>query len=149
MKRLIIPLLLVALGWNLALAAAAYSVHLPVVANGAPVATTCSSQGTLLLDQDTGAISATLDGNGRFLVAYQDRAHGSLIHVAQHQGDHLVELAAPPVQLADAQPQFSPDGPKQGPMSLVSMPNGKNRLYFTQRKLGDTTGPYGIWCLEF
>lgn len=121
----------------------------PVVANGAPVATTCDGSAPLL-DQDTGSLSAIRDADGRYIVAYQDRAHGSLAHVARHVGDHLEELAAPPLLLA-AMPSFSPTGAKQGSLALVpsATPGGKSRLYYTQRKAGDTEGPYGVWCMEF
>ena len=121
----------------------------PIIANGEPVATVCSPSGTLLLDQDTGSLSAMRDAEGRYIVAYQDRAHGSVAHVAQHVGDHLEDLAAP-VLLA-ALPAFSPTGVKQGSLALVpsAMPGGKSRLYYTQRKAGDDTGPYGVWCMEF
>jgi len=95
-------------------------------------------------------LAAGLTSDGRYLVAYQDRAHGSRAHVAQHVGDHLVEVAAPPVLLAAVSPQFSPDGAKQGALALVpGAPGGKSRLYYTQRKADDPTGPYGLWCLEF
>lgn len=129
------------------------SKFLPVV-QGTPFAvpTTCDASAPIL-DQDTGALSAEMDIAGRFIIAYQDRAHGSLIHVAQHVGAGLVDLPGPTQAVSavvgSGSPSFSPPGPKQGPMSLVSMGNGKSRMYYTQRKSGDETGPYGIWCLEF
>jgi hypothetical protein len=118
------------------------------IARSAPPATTCSPTAPLL-DQDTGSLSAGLDTNGNFIVAYQDRAHGGRGVVAQHIGDHLVGLPAPAPAIVGTAPQFSPpDSVKVGAVALVlnSVPR---RLYFTQRRPGDLTGPYGIWCLEF
>ena len=139
-SRLRIPLLLIALGWNLALAASAYQAHLPIV-YGQPVASICSSV-VPLLDQDTGSLSVDLT-DGRYTIAYQDRAHGGRAHVVAHVGDHLVEIAAPPPSLTA--PAFSPPGVKQGSLALA----GAHRLYYTQRKIGDTTGPYALWCVDF
>jgi len=146
--RILISLLLVALGWNLGLAASAlYAVHLPVV-RSAPPASTCNPSAPLL-DQDTGSLSAGLDLDGNYIVAYQDRAHGGQGHVARHEGDHLVDLPSPPPTIAGAAPQFSPpDSVKVGSVALV-LNVSPRRLYFTQRKPGDVTGPYGIWCMEF
>ena len=121
---------------------------LPFAAYASQGATTCDGSAPIL-DQDTGSLSAMRDADGRYIIAYQDRAHGSRAVVAQHVGDHLEDLAAP-VSLADA-PLLSPSGVKQGSLALVpsSTPGGKSRLYYTQRKLGDDTGPYGVWCMEF
>lgn len=133
--------------------AATNNVHMPIV-NGVPlaVATVCDSSKPLL-DQDTGALDAVLSQDGKFIIAYQDRAHGSLVHVVQHVGSGFQELPDPvmldAVSAIDISPQFSPPGPKQGSVALVSMAGGKNRLYYTQRKIGDSTGPYGIWCIDF
>lgn len=123
--------------------------HLPTIRNGVVVATICDGSAPIL-DQDTGSLSAIRDADGRYIVAYQDRAHGSLAHVAQHVGAGLEEVTAPPIVLA-AMPAFSPDGVKQGSLALVpsNVPGGMSRLYYTQRKPNDDTGPYGIWCLEF
>lgn len=127
------------------------SIHIPI-ATGAPMAvvTVCNGSSPIL-DQDTGDLDAMLSYDGKFIIAYQDRAHGSIVHVAQHVGSGLQELASPVVVgvLSSSVPQFSPSGPKQGSVALVPVSGGKNRLYYTQRKLDDTTGPYGIWCLEF
>lgn len=133
---------------GIAAAVAPVSLLFPFVANGAPVATICDGSAPLL-DQDTGSLSAIRDADGRYIIAYQDRAHGSRAVVAQHIGDHLADLAAP--ALLSIAPTFSPSGVKQGSLALVpsATPGGRNRLYYTQRKLGDETGPYGIWCMEF
>ena len=136
---------LLSFGAGAAIGASVVTIHLPI-ARSAPPETVCDPAAPLL-DQDTGSLSAGLDTDGNFIVAYQDRAHGGIGHVAQHVGDHLVELPAPPPTIAA--PQFSPpESVKVGSVALVLnvMPR---RLYFTQRKPGDTTGPYGIWCLEF
>src|SRR5262245_60276979 len=63
---------------------------LPTVTNGA--ATVCDGSAPLL-DQDTGDLSAMRDADGRYIVAYQDRAHGDLAHIAEHVGNHLTDLA--------------------------------------------------------
>lgn len=130
-------------------AASPSSAYLPAV-QSAPVATTCDGKAPLL-DQDTGDLDVVLDTFGRFLVAYQDRAHGSRIKVDQHIGAGLTPLPALVALSIVAAPSFSPDGPKQGSVALVALPGGRTRMYYTQRKLDDTPneGPYGIWCLEF
>lgn len=144
--RVIASFLLVALGWNAGLAASAlYAVHLPV-ARSAPPATTCNPAAPLL-DQDTGSLSAGLDLDGNYIIAYQDRVHGGRGVVAQHIGDHLVGLPMP--ALAALAPSFSPpESVKVGAVALV-LNASPRRLYYTQRRPGDDTGPYGIWCLEF
>lgn len=144
----LLAMFLGAFGLRLAYAALAPRQLLPFAAYASQLATTCDGSAPLL-DQDTGSLSATRDADGRYIVAYQDRAHGSRAIVAQHVGDHLEDLAAPPA-LAAA-PLFSPSGAKQGSLALVpsATPGGKSRLYYTQRKLGDTDGPYGVWCMEF
>lgn len=126
--------------------------HLPVVF-GAPLAavTVCDGKAPIH-NRDTGDLDAILTLDGRFILAYQDRASGSLVHVVEHIGAGVVEVTGPPVLgLADAVPQFSPSGPKQGSVALVAMAGGKNRLYYTQREEDETPneGPYGIWCVEF
>ena len=146
-------LLLIALGWNICLAASALNRQLMPFVAAAPVATQCDGHKPLL-DQDTGLISAGLASDGRYIVAYQDRAHGSRAHVAQHVGDHLVEVADVPAGtvFGSAGPQFSPDGPKQGALALVMGAVGqRNRLYYTQRTIDadPNDGPYGLWCMEF
>lgn len=155
MKSVRVPLIaIVALAYasvalGVVLAASSPRLFLPTVVNGAVPASICDGAAPIL-DQDTGSLSAMRDATGRYIVAYQDRAHGSLVHVAQHVGGGLEELAAPPA-LLDAAPTFSPIGPKQGSIALVAgaTPNDKSRLYYTQRKIGDSTGPYGVWCMEF
>lgn len=127
------------------------AAHLPVVRNGAQPATICDGSAPIL-DQDTGSLSAMRDADGRYIIAYQDRAHGSRAHVAQHVGGALVEVAAP--TLAGIAPAFSPSGEKQGSLALVPSAGmgQRSRLYYTQRKPEDelqNSGPYGVWCMEF
>ena len=150
--RLLAVLALLCTLTGAAIGATLHSSYLPVV-QSAPVATRCDASAPLL-DQDTGLISAGQTSDGRYIVAYQDRAHGSRAHVAQHVGDHLVEVADVPAStvFGDPGPQFSPPGPKQGALALVmGLPGQRNRLYYTQRKEDDTPseGAYGVWCLEF
>lgn len=117
------------------------------------VSTVCDASAPLL-DQDTGGLSAILDTAGRFVIAYQDRAHNSQIHIVQHVGSGVVELPGVDSSkfgplFSQPSPQFTLPGPKQGPPFLVPLGGGKSRVYYTQRKIGDDTGPYGIWCYEF
>lgn len=133
--------------------AGSHSVHIPIM-YGVPyaVSTVCDSSAPIH-DRDTGDLSAILTTDGRFLVSYQDRTDNLRIHVTQHVSNTLVELS-PPVILsdisnADIDPQFTLPGPKQGPGVMIALSGGRNRIYYTQRRLGDTTGPYGIWCSDF
>lgn len=150
MKRLLILTAFIAFVAGQVVFAATLSVQLPIVGVEAQMTATVCDASAPLLDQDTGSLSAIRDADGRYIIAYQDRAHGGRAHVVEHVGAHLEELDKPP-PLAHSDPSFSPPGIKQGSLALVpsAAPNGKSRLYFTQRKAGDVTGPYGIWCLEF
>lgn len=136
------------------------ATFLPTVLGGQHVAvaddSTCSDSEPLH-NRDTGLLTATYNATeDRYVVAYQDRAGGGRAHVVEHRGSRLVEVAAvapvAPVGI-EHEPSFSPPGPKQGDLALVYNPNkpaGQQlRLYYTQRKIGDTTGPYGIWCKDF
>ena len=144
-----IVLLCLALLIGSAYAQPAARQHLPVVRT-APAASICDGAAPIHAG-DTGDLDAIRDADGRYIVAYQDRAHGSVVHVAEHVGAALDELPAP--ALARAVPQFSPDGPKQGSVALVAgPPGGRSRVYYTQRTPEDAArneGPYGIWCEEF
>ena len=143
--------ILLSLATGAAFGAGAFTLNLPVVLSAA-LPSQCSDIQPLL-DQDTGLLSAGLNRNGEYILAYQDRAHGSQAHIVRHEGDHLVEVASPlPGAVFGVAPAFSPPGPKQGALALVmGGPGQRNRLYYTQRKPDDTPteGPYGIWCLEF
>lgn len=141
--RLVALLLALATLVGSALGAGLHSSYLPIVL-GQPSAAICDASAPLL-DQDTGLLSAGYR-DGAYIIAYQDRAHGSLAHVVRHVGNHLEDEPVQPAR--QVAPMFSPPGPKQGSLALVL--NGpRPRLYYTQRKLGDTTGPYGIWCIEW
>ena len=146
----LLVLWIVALG---AVSSASQSRSLLPVVYGSPLAVSTLCDGKAPIhDRDTGDLDAVLTTDGRFILAYQDRAGGSLVHVAEHIGAGIEEVPGP-VALALASavsvPQFSPSGPKQGSVALVTMAGGKNRLYYTQRKPGDETGPYGIWCIQW
>lgn len=126
--------------------------HIPAIRNGQVVATVCDGSAPIL-EQDTGALSAVRDADGRYIVAAQLRSDGSRAHVMQHVGAGLEELPGSPMLLAVV-PAFSPPGAKQGSLALVPshVPGGKSRLYYTQRTPEDAAaneGPYSIWCLEF
>lgn len=134
MKRYLIPLLLVALGWNLGIGAAALSrSYLPLVAaqSDAPV---------LLQDGDHGFVSAA-QVSGRWYVGYQTRPDGRL-HIAEDTGSALVDVPAP---LAETlAPSFDAPGPKQGSAALVA-DGTRLRIYYTGRAVGDATGPFKLW----
>lgn len=137
---------------GLAAHAAGDSLTFLPIARSAPPATVCNPSAPLL-DQDTGSLSAGLDADGNYIIAYQDRAHGGRGVVAQHIGAGLVGLPAPalPLDVLPA-PSFSPpDSVKVGAVALV-LNTTPRRLYFTQRNPYDadpSVGPYGIWCMEF
>lgn len=115
------------------------------LAYSAPPASTCDGSAPIL-DQDTGSLSVVY-ADGHWYVAYQDRAHGGRGHLAEHIGDHLVEVATP---VGVATPAFSPpDSVKVGSVALAVSPAGERRWYYTSRKPGDTTGPYGTWCTRW
>jgi hypothetical protein len=145
-----IAALVLSFGTGAAIGAGAFTISMPI-ARSAPPATVCDGSAPLL-DQNTGHLSAGLDLDGNFIVAYQDFDHGGIGVVAQHIGDHLVSLPAPPPTLTQIAPAFSPpDSVKIGDVALV-LRTTPRRLYFTQRRpsiTGATSGPYGIWCLEF
>ena len=142
-KRILAALILIALGWNLALAAdALHAVHLPIVARAA--APSICNPSAPLLDRDVGSLDAGYR-DGIYYVAYQDRQGGGQGHVARHEGVALVEVQAAP-GLA-----FSPpDSAKVGSVALV-LDGPQKRLYYTSRALDadPNVGPYALWCMEF
>jgi hypothetical protein len=150
-NAILVALLLFLMGLRIGLAQDAPRLHLPHIANGQIVSSVCNNS-TPLLNRDTGALSAIRDADGRYIIAYQDRQSGSRAFVAQHVGDHLEDIAAPQLALANL-PDFSPPGVKHGALALVpsNVPGGKSRLYYTARVVDDTPneGPYVIWCMEF
>ena len=126
-------------------------VFLPLVTNGQ--ASVCDGKAPIF-DHDVGALSAMRDAEGRYIIALQDRSKGSRAIVAEHVGDHLVDLEAPaPAAAPTDSPAFSPPGPKQGALALVpnATPGEKRRWYYTERERDDTPneGPYKLWCMEF
>ncbi len=154
--RWIVPLLLIALGWNAALALAALdrSTFLPIVFGQTVPATTCARTGTLIYNQDVGSLAVVRTSDGRYLIAAQNRQDGSRIHVLMHVGAGVQEVAAPAVTsvlTGTVSPQFSPPGPKQGSVAIVDDPFGGERIYYTQREEDETPneGPYAVWCQSF
>lgn len=150
MKRVasVIPLILFGVALNILVVRAQPAPapqYLPAIRVEGQADTTVCDAKAPLLDEDTGSLSAIRDADGRYIIAAQLRSHGSRVYVFQHVGAGLADLAAP-----FGPPSLSPPGPKQGSVALVpsAAPGGKSRLYFTQRALGDTDGPYSIWCME-
>lgn len=147
MKRhgLLPALLLIALGWNVALALAAAATtpraYAPIIRNGA--APPAQATVTTLVAVDCSFVSAiNIPSTDRVIISYIDRAHGNLLHVVEDLGDHVVEVALPPLGLsveAAPAPQFTPPGPKQADSALV-IAAGKLNLYFTGRL--EANGPF-------
>lgn len=136
------------------------AILLPLVANGsavAPVPASVCDGAAPIYDRDVGSLSVIRDAEGRYIVALQDRWDGSQAHVLEHVGSHLEELPDPALaqalHAARGPPTFSPPGPKQGALVLVTnaVPGERRRLYFTQRvqDADPNEGPYVVWCMEF
>lgn len=126
-------------------------IFLPLVSNGQ--ASVCDGKAPIF-DHDVGALDAMRDADGKYIVTLQDRSHSGRAIVAEHVGDHLVDLEEPASTDALAgSPAFSPPGPKQGALALVpnATPGEKRRWYYTERERDDTPneGPYKLWCMEF
>ncbi len=157
--QLTVPAMLVAVlliaGSSVVLAAGS-SVYLPIVFGHPYVVNTICDPNKPLLDTDVGSIDAMLTPDGDWVVAIQDRSHGSRIRVMHHVGDHLEDLPGVAITAAMTDtfgltPAFSPPGPKQGDMALVVDPHGAghSRMYFTQRALDadPDVGPYAPHCM--
>jgi len=140
--RWLAALLLIALGWNLALALGSYAVHLPVVM-GAPI-----QPGTItLVETDTSFVSAARDDqSGRIFVSYVDRAHGNRLHLTELVGDALVEVPAPTVASA---PAFSPpDSPKDADSAIIAF-NGWVYWFTTSREINEAGQPFKLKLRRF
>lgn len=124
------------------------------------ISTTAAETGaslTVLVETDTvGVTAAVVPNTCRVIVSYVDRAHGNLVHVAEHIGNTLVELPPPlagSAYLAAAPsrgppvPGFVPPGPKHAagfPLFVC----GRFRLYFDAREEGDGSGPFKLMVLD-
>jgi hypothetical protein len=148
MKRVICSILCVllslALGGLMAGAAQPSRSYLPIVATGAPAATTL----TTLVDHDTGFVSAALLPDGRIVLAYQDRVDKGHVHIVWDQGDHVAEVTDPQITrfvlgTAAAAPAFDYPGPKQGPSALL-VAHGMLHIYAPARDEGDSSGPFKL-----
>lgn len=157
--KYIIPLLLVALGFNIAMglgawyqaanAAQAPASYLPIVATQPD---NSPAKFTVLIDHDTTFVNAAVVPNTcRVIVTYIDRANGNRLHVTEHINDTLKELPPPlglPVTFgndapASPSPQFEQTGPKQAsgfPLFVC----GRFRVYANTRLPGDLTGPFQL-----
>lgn len=156
-QRWLMPLLLVALGFNLAMglgaiyqarAAQAPASYLPIIKNGeaAPIPTTIDT----LVAGDNSFISAARSPAGCNFLAYIDRDNGNLIHVVRDDGAKVTEVPLPAMVNAgvttEADPQFVPPGPKHAAVALVIA--DAMYLYYTSRQPDDATGPFNVMRLK-
>lgn len=142
MKR-IIPILLVALGFNLGIGLAALDKHvyLPAIANGQATTTI-----TTLVDFDSVMVTAyVLPNTSRIILTYIDRAHGNVLHVVEDKGNRVAEIPLPPGLLTAQQvdPSFTYPGPKQSNGATVVTGNVLH-VYACTRDIGDLTGPFKL-----
>lgn len=139
----VLLLMFVVLGLVRVSAAPLGRAYLPLAYSASP--TSVCDGSAPILDQDTGSLSVVYQ-DGHWYVAYQNRARGGRGELAEHVGDHLVDVASP---IGVAAPAFSPpDSVKVGSVALAISPT-ERRWYYTSRKPGDSTGPYGIWCTRW
>lgn len=155
-QNVLIGVLLVALGFNLALGlgalyqahAAQSATYLPVIRNGtsAPIPTTIDT----LVAGDNSFISAARSPAGCNFLAYVDRDNGNLIHVVRDDGATVKEVSLPAMVNAGvtttADPQFVPPGPKHADVSLVIA--DALYLYYTSRQADDPSGPFNVIRLK-
>lgn len=136
MKRFLVPLLLVALGWNAALAAGAvYHSFLPAVANGAPQPKTA-----LIYACQCGAVIASVLPDGQVLLTIQDHSRGGASVVGIDDGITFKELDG--TVAAAVRPAFDFPGEKQGVGSAV-WAWGHIVAYAPSRT--EVGGTYNIW----
>jgi hypothetical protein len=152
----LVALLLIALGGNLALAAAPYIGYLPVVYGAAEAQ--LQTTPVILVDADAVLNNAVAMqdtrpgaaiGARRFFVAYA-LVPVYKLRVAEDVNGVLVDLPQVPAALQAALapgPAWSPDNPKNGGAVLVPVPGGL-RIYYTGRKPGNPTGVFPLWRVE-
>jgi len=135
-RRYLIPLILLALGWNLGLAAGAlYRQHIPVI-HGAPVQPVTAQIWTC----QCGAAIASVMPDGRVLVTIQDHSRGGASIVGVDDGQTFTPL---PDEAARAiAPAFDFPGQKQGVGSAV-VAWGKVVSYAPNRTVDG--GTYNVW----
>lgn len=141
----LIPLLLIALGWNLALAVS-YAVHLPIVFGQA------SPSLVTLVQSDSTFVSVARDEHtGRIFVNYIDRAHQNRLHATELITDVLHELPVPLLATASlaAAPAFTPPDSAKDAASAVLIIDGWEWLFVTSRDADDPTGPFKLKLLRF
>jgi hypothetical protein len=152
LQRWILPLLLIALGWNVALGIASYAQtqarsvdYLPIVTSQQP-----NAPATLvtLVNSDTTFVNAALVPNTcRVIVTYIDRANGNRLHVAEDRGTQLLELPLPPMatQLQSTQPDFEFTGQKHA-SGFPIVVCGRLRIYANSRIVDN--GPFVLQRLD-
>lgn len=155
----LIGVLLVALGFNIAMGLVSYAKaqtttapkYIPVIATAPD---TSPARLVTLVDHDTTFVNAAnVPGTCRVIVTYIDRANGNRLHVTEHITDTLRELPLPPLAAlltapstdTAPQPQFEYPGPKHAsgyPLFVCS----RLRVYANAR---DTlTGPFKLMVLD-
>lgn len=146
-RNYIIPLLLVALGFNIGIALAAFAprAYLPFVATGA-----VETKITTLVTDDTSFVTAEVIPNTcRVIVSYINRSDGNRLHVTEDIGTSLREIPLPPgitglsLTPQRTNPQFQIPGPKQAFGDTV-FACGVMKEYVTSRDPGDETGPFRL-----
>lgn len=135
-SRWLVPLLLIALGWNLGLAASAYYQHLPVVATGAPP----NVQTAQIYTCQCGAAIAAVMPDGRVLLTVQDHSSGGASIVGIDDG--VTFRVLDDAQARVLAPAFDFPGQKQGVGSAVYA-WGKIVAYAPSRT--EVGGTYNIW----
>lgn len=154
-QRWLMPLLLVALGFNLAMglgaiyqarAAQAPASYLPIIANGkaAPIPTTIDT----LVAGDNSFISAARSPAGCVFFGYIARGSGNVIHVVRvNANGTLSEVDLPPmVNATHIGPQFVPPGEKHADVSLIF--TDALELFYTSRQPGDEDGQFNVMRLK-
>ncbi len=145
-NRILIALLLIALGWNIGLAASAlYAVspstsYLPIVQRAGPLPATA-----LIYSCQCGAVLAKVRADGTVLLTILDHSRGGLIVVGYDDGQTFHELPTPmqtQAAPAAAAPAFQFPGDKQGIGDTVEA-FGRMVTYAPNRI--EDGGNYNIW----
>lgn len=106
-----------------------------------------------LVNTDAGFVAAeVLPSTARVFVVYTDRRDGNRLHVTEHIGDRLIEIADPLLaqmvfgDVSAPSPTFVYPGAKEGAGDPLIVGN-ELRIYATARDANDPTGPFKVKCL--
>ena len=153
--KYIIPVLLLALGFNLGIGLAAYqkatiqpAAYLPAIHTQALTPTPAqSSLVTLVSNCDCSFVTAELIPNTtRVILAYIDRSRGNRLFIVEDIGATVKDIPSPllaRLAIGDNEPSFIAPGPKQG-FGQPIVVGGMLRIYFTSRDENDPTGPFKL-----